>query len=110
MMKIIHNHIRSLKKKLIPKIFNNLYFLKSDQYKYIKYQNINKDEFYDLRNDPKEQSNIFNLSHDECIKMATYLDNLLKKNKNLEEIKKLITEKEKESVKKVIGRIKFTGI
>ena len=110
MMKAVKNHLRLVKKNLIPKIFNNLYFLRSEKHKYIKYQNISREEFYDLRNDPKEQRNIFNIYNDECQKMATYLDSLLKKNKNHAEIKTLITKKEKESLKKVIRRINLTGI
>ena len=110
MTKLIRNHRRSIKKNLIRKIFNNLYFLRSNQFKYIKYQNINMDEFYDLRNDPNEQNNIFDMNNSECRKMATFLETLLTKIKDLGEIKDIITKKEKNSLKIAIRSIKIRNI
>ena len=103
MIKTFRDHMKSFKQKLIPKIFNNLYFLRSNSHKYIKYNKINAEEFYDIEKDPYEQNNIFNDAEEHCIEMKMFMENLLSKIKDPEMLKNIITEKEKDNIKKSIN-------
>jgi arylsulfatase A-like enzyme len=107
---LIDSHRRTITKSLIPKIFNDLYFVRSNSYKYIKYDNLPIEEFYDLLNDPNEQNNIFDTNNDEYTRMKLFLENQLKLIKDPEIIKDLITKKEKELVKKIISGFKIQNI
>ena len=107
---LIDSHRRTITKSLIPKIFNDLYFVRSNSYKYIKYDNLPIEEFYDLLNDPNEQNNIFDKNNEEYKKMKLFLENQLKLIKDPEIIKDLITKKEKELVKKIISGFKIQNI
>jgi len=110
MLELINAHRRSLNINLIPKIFNDLYFLRSDQYKYIKYDNLNIEEFYDLSIDLHEQRNIINENDENCRKMKYKIERLFKKIQDLEELEEIITKKEKDTVNKIIGRIKIKRV
>jgi len=107
MCHLINTHRRTITKSLIPKIFNNLYFVRSNLYKYIKYNNLLIEEFYNLLDDPNEQKNIFDEKNDEYKKMKLFLEKKLKMIKDPEAIKDLITKKEKELVKKIISGFKI---
>jgi len=109
-IRIINAHRRSINKNLIPKIFNSHYFLRSNNYKYFKYKNCNIEEFYNLLTDPNEQINIFNKDNEICRKMMLKMEKILNIINNTEELKTLITEKEKDLLKKKISSFKIKGI
>lgn len=96
---------RSINRSLIPKVKNDIYFITSDQYKYIKYLNCNEEEYYDLLNDPYEQKNIFDENEIKCKNMMLLLENFIEQINNLENIKKLITKREKNIIKKAINNV-----
>jgi hypothetical protein len=110
MIELINSHRRTINKNLIPKIFNGLSFLRTNEYKYIKYNNINFEEFYNLSNDPHEQFNIINVNNENYKKMKSYTDNLKKKIIDPNELKDVLTKKEKDFVKKIINGYKIKGI
>lgn len=110
MSKLINSHRRNICRELIPKIYNHLYFLRSNNFKIIKYNNLEEDEFYDIINDPDEGSNIIKNEFNNYKKMKSFLLDYLKKINNIEEIRDLITDKEKDFVKKIIGKLKVKGI
>jgi arylsulfatase A-like enzyme len=110
MHRLINSHRRTITKYLTPKIFNNLRFVRSNLYKYIKYDNLPIEEFYDLLNDPNEQNNIFDKNIEEYKKMKLFLENQLKLIWDPEIIRDLITKKEKELVKNIISGFKIQNI
>lgn len=104
--KLLEFFRKIIKKNLIPEITNNIYFLRSQNHKYIRYgQQIEK--FYDIKKDPNEQNNIIDNSGKIYQEMKLLLDNYLKKIKNINEIKNFITEKEKELLKNKIQNLKI---
>ena len=110
MFELINSNIKSINKQLISKIFNHVYFIRTNNYKYIRYNNINVEEFYDLTNDPYEQNNLIDVLKIECERFRKKMDFFLKKINNIDKIRELITEKEKENVKSLISRLKISGI
>ena len=110
MLELFNGYRKNLKKELIPLAYNHIYFLRTDESKYIKYNNLLIEEFYDLLNDPYEQNNIFNTNNDEYKRMKLFLENQLKLIKDPEIIRDLITKKEKELVKKIISGFKIQNI
>ncbi len=110
MKELINVHRKTINKVLIPKIFNHIYFLRSNQFKYIKYNNIKSDEFFDLSVDPHECNNLFNENDENCKKLKLKFEKFLKEIRNLENLKRTLTEKEKDSVKRIINQFKINGI
>ncbi|MFX1395122.1 MAG: sulfatase-like hydrolase/transferase [Promethearchaeota archaeon] len=106
---IINNLGRKIKKELIPRLLSNISFLRSNNYKYIKFYN-GIEEFYDLSIDPFEQVNLINENNKNYREMKIYLEKLIKNIHNTKDIVILITEKEKELLNKSINRRKITGI
>lgn len=106
----INSQRKSLNRSLVPKIYNHIYFLRTNEFKYIKYNKIKNEEFYNLKSDPYEQNNIFNEVNINCRKMKMFMENLLKTIKNPENLKAIITQKEKDTVKKIVSRIKINRI
>ncbi len=110
MMELINGHRKSINKNLIPKIFNHIYFLRSNRFKYIRYNNIKTDEFFDLSADPYEKNNLFEEKNDKCSIFKLKFENLLKEIKNIGNLKDIMTKKEKDSLKRSINNIKIHGI
>ena len=106
MIALANNNRKYLKKFLILKLISNIYFLRSDKYKYIKYS-IGVEEFYDLLNDPFEKHNIINEKNENFIKMKLYLEKFVNKINNADELKEIVTEREKDLLKKGISRLKI---
>jgi len=106
---IIRAHIRTINKNLIPKALNDLYFLRSNKNKYIKYTN-NIEEFFDLSTDPYEQINIINDNNKIYRDMKLKTEKILRTISNPEELEDLITEREKDLIKKKIDQFKIKGI
>ena len=110
MTELITVHRKTINKNLIPKIFNHIYFLRSNKFKYIKYNNNKCDEFFDLSADPHECHNLFNEKDENCRKFKLKCESLIEEIKNLKNLRGLITVKEKDSVKRIIRHIKINGI
>ncbi len=110
MLDLINSHRRTINLKLLKKIFNQIYFLRTNTSKYIKYDAINVEEFYNLEKDPNEIIEDFNKQDKEYNNLKAKMEDYFEIIQNIEEIKELVTKKEKESVKKVISRIKIQGI
>ena len=100
---LIKKYRNSINKKIVPKLLNNIYFLRSNNYKYIRYNS--EEEFYDLMTDTDEKLNILNPNNEEKLKMKRYMNNFLKKINHIEEIKDITTEKEKLLIKKFVKKI-----
>ncbi len=110
MAELINAYKKTANKKIFPKIFNHIYFLSSNKFKYIKYNNNNCDEFFDLSNDLYECNNIFNETDENCKRLKLKYEYFLKEISNPESLKGIITEKEKDSVNRIISKIKMNGI
>ena len=107
---LIKPYLKNTDKNLLSKIFNDLYFLRSNTNKYIMFKNLKNEEFYDIAKDPFEQNNISNLKNEEFNKMKDHLIKKLKKINNIENLKNLITKKEQQTIINNIKTLKFEGI
>ncbi len=105
-MSLIKTFKRQIKPFLIPKLFYNIYFVRSKSFKYITYED-KVEEFYNLNNDPYEQINIISGNHEEYKNMKIYLEEHLKSIKNPENLAKILTKKEKYIIKKAIKDLKI---
>ncbi len=105
--KLINNYRRKIKKNLLPKISDHLFYLKSKKYKFIEYNKTSNSEFYNLEKDPYELKNIFSKDNDLCREMGNLLEKKLSNLKNPNNLKNLTTNKEKEVVEKALRRIKL---
>lgn len=104
MVELINGHIRTIDKNLIPKIYSDVYFLRSDTSKYIKYKIKKFKEFYNLITDPHEQINLVSEDNDIFNEMKSKMKFVLEIINNPEELKDLITKREKDLIKKKISR------
>ncbi len=103
---LIEVYKRFVKADLIQKIFSDICFLRSESYKYVKFEQ-NIEEFYDLINDPHEQVNIISDDLEEYHHMKHYLTGQLKKIKNLKNLTEIMTIKEKSVIRKAINDLKI---
>lgn len=104
MIDLINSHRRTINRSLIPKIFSDVFFLRSDSYKYIKFKNNKFKEFYNLTTDPHEQINLVGEDNDILNEMKSKMKFVLEIINNPEELKDLITKREKDLIKKKISR------
>ena len=105
----INFHRKTLDKNLIPKLMSNIYYLRSNRYKYVKYDYQNE-ELFDILNDPYEQHKLIQNNHEIYREMKLYTEKIIKKNNSIEEIKRIITRKEKDVLKKKISSLEINGI
>ncbi len=106
MLNRINFHRRQLDENLIPKLLNNIYFLRSEKYKLISYGS-QIDELYDILNDPNEMINLINTKNKEYKKMKLVLQDYLKNMNDTEKLTNLINKNEKNLIKKAISNISF---
>ncbi len=109
MVNRINFHRDLVDKSLIPKLFNNIYYIRSDKYKLIRYENT-LDEFYNILIDPNEINNIIDRNDSNYKDMEQKLIELTDNRKMREEVTNLLTYKEKLSIKKIIHNFKIKGI
>lgn len=95
---------------LLRKIKNDLYFLRTNEYKYISHKNLDIDELYKLDKDPHELDNISSVNHEKMQEMRSILKKIQNSIKNVEGFKKDLTKKEQDSIKKIIEGKKFKKI
>ncbi|MFX1328691.1 MAG: sulfatase-like hydrolase/transferase [Promethearchaeota archaeon] len=105
-LSLIKTFKRQINPSLIPKLFYNIYFVRSPYFKYIKYEN-EIEEFYDLINDPYEQTNIISDDNEEYQKMKLFLEQHLKNIKNPKNLTKILTKKEKLVIRRATKNIKI---
>ena len=109
MLDRINFHRKTIERSLIPRLFNDIYFMRSNKYKFIRYHS-GLEEFYDNLKDPNELNNIIDRGNESYKEMKLKVEEFIKNNSNMDELKIIITEKEKSSIKNVIDNIKFKGI
>jgi arylsulfatase A-like enzyme len=109
MIERINFQRRTIYRKLIPKILNNIYYLRSSKFKLIKYGN-NIEEFYDLINDPYEQNSITGKNDNDYRQMKQILENFIRKANLIEDLKEIVTIKEKLILEKNVKKMNFEGI
>ncbi len=110
MEELIKAYGNKMNRNLISKVCNHIYFLRSNRFKYIRYNNLNFNEFYDLLSDPNEKNNIFSEKIEECQKFMNKMDDFFSKMTNPQEIQNLLMKKEKDVLNSVISKIKTDGI
>ena len=107
---IIMPYLKNIDKPLLSKILSDLYFLRSNTYKYIKFKNIDYEQFYDISIDPFEHNNISNINNEELKKMRNLLKVKLENINQNDDLKSLITGKEEESITNILKTLNFRGI
>ncbi len=108
-LEIVNYYRKSIKKNIISKTLNDIYFLRTNQYKYIKYNN-QIEELFDINTDPYEQNNIINRNKKLYQEMKSILQRILNQITNIENLTSKTTDKEKDDLKNTINSINFKGI
>lgn len=106
MLDRLNYHRRQLDENLIQKLLNDIYFLRSDNYKLIKYGN-KIYELYDILNDPNEKINLINIKRKEFEELKLILQTHINNMRNKEKLTNLINKNEKNLIKKAITNISF---
>lgn len=109
MMELITGHRRQINKELISKIYNDIYFIRSEKYKLIEYNKIEK-EFFNLVEDHFEEIEIIDENNNEFKKLKSELESFLEKHYDEDEIKRIITSKEKDKLNKATKKININGL
>ena len=91
----INLHIKTINRSLIPKLLSNIHFLRTNEYKYLKFD-YKTDEFYDLIKDPNENKETKKNHQEIYEKMKFVIEDYIKRNRNPKELLEITTEKEKE--------------
>ena len=104
--RIIQKYRKFIRQNLILKIISDIRFLRTKNFKYINYGN-RIEEFYDLINDPNENTNIFNKNNEICQKMRNKLIWMVNENKKTDKLKIMRTKREKSLIKDIIKQKKF---
>jgi len=104
MLNRINYHRRQIDDNLIQKLLNNIYFLRSDNYKLISYGNKSY-ELYDILNDPNEKNNLINIKNKKFEEMKMILQNYTDNMKDKEKLTKLINKNEKILIQKAITNL-----
>ncbi|MHA1695861.1 MAG: sulfatase family protein [Candidatus Helarchaeota archaeon] len=103
--KLVNRHRRNIKQNLIPKIINHLYFLRTNRYKYIKFDKINHEEIYDLKEDPWEQKNLRDIKPEILAELRKKMESFLNHNKDKQTLIQIVTEREKDVILKGIQEL-----
>ncbi|MFX0024318.1 MAG: sulfatase [Candidatus Hermodarchaeota archaeon] len=106
MLNRINFHRRQVDDDLIPKLLNNIYFLRSEKYKLISFgKQIN--ELYNILDDPSEMNNLINTKNQKYKEMKLILMDYLDKIKDPAKITSLTNKYEKSLIQKAISNISF---
>lgn len=98
--KIFNTYQKFIIRSLILKQKNNIYFLRTQSYKLINFNN-KYEEFYNLVDDPHELINNVNENDVNYRKLKIKMKEFIKNNENTEKLKELITNKEKDLVRSI---------
>lgn len=109
MNKLFNKYRNQFDRNKIIKIFNDIFFIRTNNYKYINYGN-KIEEFYDLISDPFEKNNNFRKNNVECNSLKSFMKNKLHTINNLNNIENLLTLKEKDAIEKSLRSIKDLNI
>ena len=104
MLNRINYHRRQIDDNLIQKLLNNIYFLRSDNYKLIRYGN-KIYELYDILNDPNEKNNLINVKNNKFEEMKMILQNYIDNIKDKGKLTNLINKNEKNLIQKAITNL-----
>ncbi len=102
----LNYHRRQIDDKLIQKLLNDIYYLRSDNYKLIRYGN-KIYELYDILNDPNEMINLINIKNKKFEELKLILQTYIDNTKDKEKLTNLINKNEKNLIKKAIINIPF---
>jgi len=102
----LNYHRRQIDDKLIQKLLNDIYYLRSDNYKLIRYGN-KIYELYDILNDPNEMINLINNKNKKFEELKLILQTYIDNTKDKEKLTNLINKNEKNLIKKAIINIPF---
>ena len=95
---------KEIKNELINKILSDIYYICSSQTKYITYKN-QIEEIYDLKNDPHEQNGNYHINENEIKSLRKITEFNIKRSNKAEELKNIVTEKEKTLIRMKIKNI-----
>ncbi len=109
MLTLIKTFRRHVKKEIYPKIINDIQFIRYKNEKYIKYNSTRIEEYYDLKQDPNEQKNLFKSSKSKLLIKSKFYQ-FLKKIQDKDFLEQIVTKKEKDNLKEKISNIKFKKI
>lgn len=109
MMELIVRHRRHINTELISKIYNDIYFVRSENNKFIKYNKV-QEEFFNIIEDNFKEIEIINESKEKSRKMRLKLESFLESINDEAETKKIITSKEKDKLKKAIKKFNVNQI
>ncbi|MFX1500412.1 MAG: sulfatase-like hydrolase/transferase [Promethearchaeota archaeon] len=97
------------KKEILQKLYSNTFFLRSNNYKYITYDD-QIEEFYNLNEDKNEQMNIINISSEKLQYFKKLMTNYQEDASDEKLINHFIDKKEKSLIKNSIDRINLKRI
>ena len=97
------NHHKNLNHQLKKKVLYNLYFLRSQNYKYMNYEN-KVEELYNLNKDPFEQTNIIDKNPIIYKKMKGYFNEYLRKLNHPNKIIEKLTKNEMDLINRVLRK------
>ncbi|TXT66916.1 MAG: hypothetical protein BAJALOKI1v1_240012 [Promethearchaeota archaeon] len=97
-----------IEEHLDSKMKNDIWFIRSNQYKYINYGN-DYEEFFDIVEDPYEMNNIIKDKTNECKRFQEFLQFHQKEMREAPAIKSFITKDEKDKIGEAISS-KFKNI
>ncbi|MFX0156324.1 MAG: sulfatase-like hydrolase/transferase [Candidatus Hodarchaeota archaeon] len=106
MLNRINYHRRQVDDNLIQRLLNDIYFLRSDNYKLINYGN-RIYELYDILKDPNEMTNLINTNAKKFKELNSILQTYIYNTKDKEKLTNIINRNEKNLIKKAIMNISF---
>lgn len=98
--KLINKHRNTIKNNIIPKIINDIFFLRTEEFKLIDYNS--EQEFFQIKTDNQEQFNIKHENLADYKKLMGIYNSFKKVINQKEDLKELITEKEKDLIKRSV--------
>jgi len=108
LIKLMNQH-RNINRDMLPKISNNIYFLRHDKFKLINY--IKKYyEFFDLSTDKHEQKNISNSDNKDFLKMKKNIKEIKQNIRNFKILEEITTKREKGLINKITNSLKLKNI
>ncbi len=102
---LFNKYQNQLDRNKIYKIYSDIFFVRSENYKLIRYGK-KKEELYDLSSDPHEEKNVLPRNVDEYESLQSFMETKLNEISNQNNLKKFITSKEKDIINKSISAIK----
>ena len=106
MLNRINYHRRQVDDHLILRLSNDIYFLRSDNYKLISYGN-KIYELFDILNDPNELTNLINMNNNKFKELNSILQEFINNAMDTEKLTNIINKNERNLIKKAVMKISF---